>query len=719
VAGDARCFWLTGLPGAGKTTLARLLEVRLRAQGRTVMVLDGDLLRQGLNRDLGFSDADRAENIRRTAEVARLLVDAGTTVVVALISPLRAERDKARERFAPGTFVEVFVDAPLAECERRDPKGLYARARRGELRQFTGIDSAYEPPLSPDLHLHTADSDARACAGMVLHWLASPPPAPPSRTALQAAQLHAAGLQAWDAGDAGGAVDAIVQAIAIDGRTGIYHRNLGEMLRRLGHTADAIVAGEMATALEPRDPAGHDNLALALADAQDWAGAARAGRRALALDGNNGHAWNNLGAVLERLGDVPGAQAAYEHAVAIDATHAEARNNLGVLLLDRGDVDGARACFQAAVDARPGLTDAHFNLSALKTYAEGDADLAALESAETTVPAMDVPRQVRFWFAVGKAREDTGRYGEAFAAYRNGNRLEYARRPWDDAAADAQLAGMVRLFDRAFVTGQGGTGDGNGEGEGEGAVPVFIVGMPRSGTTLLEQVVDSHPRVFGAGERNDLADVLEADPALAGRALGPALAALDAAGYARLGAAYLARMKALVPASASDTTHIVNKLPGNFAYLGLVLRMLPGARIIHAMRDPMDSCFSCWSRLFHDTLEYTYDLGALARHYKRYAAYMRHWHTALPAGTILDLRYEDMVAHTRREAQRAVAHLGLPWDERCLAFHQNRRAVHTASVAQVRKPIYTSSVARWERFRDHLGPLLAELRDERERGGFA
>ncbi len=162
-----RCIWLTGLSGAGKSTIAQSLEQQLRARGLHTCLLDGDLLRLGLSRDLGFTQADRAENIRRTAEVAKLMRDAGLIVLVALISPLRLERQRARELFAQGEFCEVFVDTPLAECERRDPKGLYAKARRGELKNFTGIDSAYEAPLNPELHLQTDGTDALALAQQI------------------------------------------------------------------------------------------------------------------------------------------------------------------------------------------------------------------------------------------------------------------------------------------------------------------------------------------------------------------------------------------------------------------------------------------------------------------------------------------------------------------------------------------------------------------------
>jgi adenylyl-sulfate kinase len=165
------CIWLTGLSGAGKSTIANALEERLHAAGRHTMLVDGDELRGGLNRDLGFGAADRAESVRRAAEVARLMVEAGLIVVVGLISPFRADRAAARARFAPGAFVEVFVDAPLAVCEDRDPKGLYRRARRGELAAFTGIDSPYEVPEAPELRLATAEHDVEACVAAVLRWL--------------------------------------------------------------------------------------------------------------------------------------------------------------------------------------------------------------------------------------------------------------------------------------------------------------------------------------------------------------------------------------------------------------------------------------------------------------------------------------------------------------------------------------------------------------------
>jgi bifunctional enzyme CysN/CysC len=164
-------LWFTGLSGAGKSTIANLVDRRLHALGHHTYVLDGDNVRHGLNRDLGFSEADRVENIRRAAEAARLMVDAGLIVLVSFISPYRSDRDAARERFDAGEFMEVFVDTPIAECRRRDPKGLYARADAGQIRNFTGVDAPYEAPAAPELRLLTTEADAEALADRVVEEL--------------------------------------------------------------------------------------------------------------------------------------------------------------------------------------------------------------------------------------------------------------------------------------------------------------------------------------------------------------------------------------------------------------------------------------------------------------------------------------------------------------------------------------------------------------------
>ena len=172
---QARILWFTGLPGAGKTTIANLVEARLHARGKHTYLLDGDEVRHGLNRDLGFSAAARVENIRRVAEVARLMLDAGLIALVAFISPFRRERDMARALVGPGEFFEIFIDTPLEVAEARDPKGLYRKARRGEIKDFTGIDSPYEPPQNPEIRIETTRVSAADAAESIIEFLGLPP----------------------------------------------------------------------------------------------------------------------------------------------------------------------------------------------------------------------------------------------------------------------------------------------------------------------------------------------------------------------------------------------------------------------------------------------------------------------------------------------------------------------------------------------------------------
>jgi hypothetical protein len=236
---------------------------------------------------------------------------------------------------------------------------------------------------------------------------------------------------------------------------------------------------------------------------------------------------------------------------------------------------------------------------------------------------------------------------------------------------------------------------------------VFIIGMPRSGSTLVEQIIASHPKVFGGGE---LKHFHRAARGIRTSSSGSAtfselVSAMRGEDFRDLGAHYLAEIKQLAPGA----THITDKLLINFIYAGLIHLALPNALIIHATRDPADTCLSCFSKLFTYEVNQTYDLGELGRYYRHYQALMAHWHRVLPPRRILDVRYEDVVADLEGQARRILAHCGLEWDARCLAFCQTERPVRTASATQVRQPIYNSSVGRWRVYAEFLGPLLAEL----------
>lgn len=521
---------------------------------------------------------------------------------------------------------------------------------------------------------------------------------------------HALGLLAFNNGNLSLAADLLKAAIAIDKKNALYQRNYGEMCRRLGRLPEAIAAGKAACKLTPTDIDAHYNLGLAYTDAKDYSHAITAYRRALKLNPNHGLSWNNLGSALEQQGNKDAALDAYNKAVTINPHHAEAQNNAGAIFSEQGKLDEARACFQAAIDARPDFVEAHYNLSSLKTYQQDDPHLAILEGVYANRATLSDHARIRYCFALGKALEDTRQYDRAFAAYDEGNRLQHALLPMDERMADRMLESIVRVFDEKFFAERSAWQ----VSPDPKRTPVFIVGMPRSGTTLLEQILCSHGSVHGAGELMDLNEVVsQATGASPGKPFMVGVQKLSQADMRRIGDDYLERVWKLSP----DSAFITDKMPANFFYLGLIHLALPHAKIIHAMRDPMDSCFSCFSRLFNDTMEFAYDQGTLGRYYRRYMTLMRHWHKVLPAGRILDLRYEDMVADTEGQARRVLEFVGLPWDENCLNFHQNQRLVKTASVAQVRQPIYKTSVARWKHFARHLRPLYELVKYDRADDG--
>jgi hypothetical protein len=216
--------------------------------------------------------------------------------------------------------------------------------------------------------------------------------------------------------------------------------------------------------------------------------------------------------------------------------------------------------------------------------------------------------------------------------------------------------------------------------------------MPRSGSTLIEQILASHPDVHGGDERPDFPELLRG---------------FDGVDYRALGTAYLGRSRALAPSAA----RVTDKLPGNFLHAGAIHLALPKARIIHSRRDPADTCLSCFTKLFRSEQAYTYDLGELGRYFRAYARLMAHWRAVLPPSVFLEVDYERLVADPETQTRRLLAHCGLTWDPACLAFHQTQRDVRTASAVQVRRPIYHGSIGRWRRYGARLSPLLSELEE--------
>jgi hypothetical protein len=312
--------------------------------------------------------------------------------------------------------------------------------------------------------------------------------------------------------------------------------------------------------------------------------------------------------------------------------------------------------------------------------------------------------RMRLEFALGKAWMDAGDEGRAFAHFDAGNRLKRDSLSYDVEADVARIEAIGSAFSPDLMRRDGGAGD-------RSELPILIVGMPRSGTTLIEQILASHPDVHGGGELAQLG-------ALIGEFLGGAdfqqwLANLKPERLAELGRAYCGQLAGLAP----GRLRVTDKTPANFLYAGLIHLMAPNARIIHCRRDARDTCLSCYTTLFSAGQQFTYDLGELGAYYRSYTGLMDHWRELLPPDRFTEVRYEDVVADLESEARRLVAFCGLAWDDACLDFHKTGRQVRTASANQVRQPLYGHSVGRWARYGDHLAPLTAALDAPNARSG--
>ncbi|HEX2139666.1 MAG TPA: sulfotransferase [Woeseiaceae bacterium] len=302
---------------------------------------------------------------------------------------------------------------------------------------------------------------------------------------------------------------------------------------------------------------------------------------------------------------------------------------------------------------------------------------------------------VHLCFALGKACEDTGEYAEAFAYYDRGNRVRRRQEHYDPVQTEVLGERIRAVFTKDFIDAHDGCGHRDLQ-------PIFIVGLPRSGSTLLEQILASHPLVEATHELPEGGRLIRyIDRRRVGRSHYPeGVAAFSESDFAELGKRYddeTARYRSGAP-------YFVDKMPNNFANLGLLALALPGARFVNARRDPMDTCLSCYKQLFARGQSFTYDLDELGCYYLEYRRMMDHWHEVMP-GRILDVHYEDVVEHLEREVRRLLEYCGLSWDEACLRFYDTERAIRTASSEQVRLPIYRHAVGHWEHFGNALDPL--------------
>ncbi len=476
-------------------------------------------------------------------------------------------------------------------------------------------------------------------------------------------------------------------------------RMLAELAVRVGRTEEALHLLERCLELAPGFREARQHYALVLHRDQQSERALVQLDRVLADDPHNPGARTLRAAILCRLGDYAEGIALYEAILREYPDNPRVWMSHGHALKTAGRQDEAIAAYRRSIALDPGFGEAWWSLANLKTLRFDDADIAAMR-AQLARRDLGEEHRLHFDFALGKALEDRKAHADAFAHYAAGNALRLARVPYraDDTSLRMQRAKAV--YTREFFAARAGCGDPAPD-------PIFIVGLPRSGSTLLEQILSSHSAVEGTMELPEIIAMTRAlrRGAEAGRSYHEALAELPPESFAELGAQYLERTRVQRKAG---RPFFIDKMPNNFLHLGLIHLMLPNAKIVDARRHPMACCFSGFKQHFARGQNFSYGLDDLGRYYRDYVELMAHFDAVLP-GRVHRVIHERMVDDTESEIRRLLDHCGLPFEERCLRFFENDRPVRTASSEQVRRPINRDGLDQWRPYEAWLGPLKDAL----------
>lgn len=582
------------------------------------------------------------------------------------------------------------------------------------------------------------------------------------------AALHGLALLAQEAGRSDVAVQCLKRTTALAPNNPMFHSHLGVVYRTMGQLDDSIASHRRAFALAPNEAPVRNNLGNALRDAKQFEEAVEHFRVARKLAPNYPEANRNLGITLRDLGQKEEAQKYLEEAVRLRPLYCEAQNDLGGIYREQERDEEAEACFRTAIKANPNYAPSYLNLAGTmqrqgktelppklyrkaveldpdlpeaylglgSTYEQeglieeavvqfrkalsvkpelgnGYLSLASIPSVTLTEeeraqiqnllakPDLEDETRSALYFALARVCEREKKYDQAFEYVQKGNKIDRAKIDFSAQANRQFISRCIEIFDKPFLEARADFGS-------ESDRPVFVLGLPRSGTTLIEQIISAHPKAFGGGEVvliHNMARQLTRE--LNSKVPYPdCIFDMTAESSKRLAGLYLDHL-----ASFDNTAlRVTDKLPFNFRYVGLLQLLFPKARIIHCRRDPRDVAVSCYFIKFLKPISFAYDLTDFGEYYRDYVRVMDHWRRVLPK-PMLEINYEDVIADQEGKSREIIEFCGLDWDDACLTFHEAERPVHTASSWQVRQPIYSSSVQRWRRYEAHLGPLITALGD--------
>ena len=474
-------------------------------------------------------------------------------------------------------------------------------------------------------------------------------------------------------------------------------RLLGMLAAELGNRELAIESLRNSVKQEPRVFGAYIELARELMEADATEECQEVLQKAIKLQPELALPRAMLGIVNNQAGRFEAAAEAFKTALERQPDHSMSLAGLGHALKTIGRQEEAVETFRRYIRAFPGLGEAYWGLANLKTYRFSDEEIAAMEG-KADDESLAEESSVYINYSLGKAYEDRGHYDRAFHRYQRGAKLKRAGESYDSVQTRIAHDEIMQTITPEVLRQNEGHGDAD-------PAPIFIVGLPRSGSTLIEQILASHSQVDGTSELPDLPRMIDAINRQKPGGVGyPRALPLYGDALATIGRQYMISTRRF----RGDAVYFTDKMPGNFESIGLIALILPNAKIINARRHPLDSCMGCYKQLFYKGQAFTYDLVELGRYYLEYQRMMDYWHEILP-GKILDVEYEQMVADQENQTRRLLEHCGLPWEEDCLRFFETDRAVVTPSSEQVRQPIYSESVNSWRRFEKHLGPLIEVL----------